>query len=182
MDATNKLTDDKVETLRALKQTPLQKAMQSNEGNAASFSKIPVSPEIVEFDKKFFHRQLDRITKSYQQEMRTMKARARDKAIEFVERNMYIAKEAMTKEINHVTRQFEKQVQENDALKKHAKSFERIILDQETQINSFKNFLIYYLQKNPPTYTDDDEDKFTTKQGVGIQARILSLRNLENVA
>lgn len=111
-----------------------------------------------------------------------MKARARDKAIEFVERNMYIAKEAMTKEINHVTRQYEKQVQENDALKKHAKSFERIILDQETQINSFKNFLIYYLQKNPPTYTDDDEDKFTTKQGVGIQARILSLRNLENVA
>ena len=40
--------------------------------------------------------------------MRTMKARARDKAIEFVERNMYIAKEDMTKEINHVTRQFEK--------------------------------------------------------------------------
>jgi len=33
-----------------------------------------------------------------------MKARAREKAIEFVERNMYIAKEAMTKEINHVTR------------------------------------------------------------------------------
>jgi hypothetical protein len=27
MDATNKLTDDKVATLRALKQTPLQKAM-----------------------------------------------------------------------------------------------------------------------------------------------------------
>jgi hypothetical protein len=108
MDATNKLTDDKVATLRALKQTPLQKAMQSNEGNAASFSKIPVSPEIVEFDKKFFHRQLDRITKSYQQEMRTMKARAREKAIEFVERNMYIAKEAMTKEINHITKQFDK--------------------------------------------------------------------------
>ena len=76
----------------------------------------------MEFDKKFFHRQLDRITKSYQQEMRTMKARARDKAIEFVERNMYIAKEAMTKEINQVTRQFDNQVKENEILKKHASS------------------------------------------------------------
>ena len=168
MDVSQKLTDDKVATLRALKQTPLQKAMQANEGNSASFSKIPVSPEIVEFDKKFFHRQLDRITKSYQQEMRTMKARAREKAIEFVERNMYIAKEAMTKEINHVTRQYELQVQENDVLKKHAKSFERILVEQETQINNFKNFIIYYLQKNLPTYTDEDEEKFKTKQGVGI--------------
>lgn len=48
-------------------------------------------------------------------------------------------------------------------LKKHAKSFERIMNDQETQINNLKNFLIYHLQKNPPTYTDDDEDKFRTK-------------------
>lgn len=74
-----------------------------------------------------------------------MKARAREKAIEFVERNMYIAKEAMTKEINHVTKQFDKQVYECEALKKHAKSFERIILDQENQINNLKNFLIYHL-------------------------------------
>ena len=76
--------------------------MQTND-NTNSFAKIPVSPEIVEFDKKFFHRQLDRIAKSYQQEMRTMKARAREKAIEFVERNMYIAKEAMGKEVRHIT-------------------------------------------------------------------------------
>jgi hypothetical protein len=46
---------------------------------------------------------LDRIAKSYQQEMRTMKARAREKAIEFVERNMYIAKEAMGKEVSLIT-------------------------------------------------------------------------------
>ena len=52
-------------------------------------------------------------------------------------------------------------------LKKHAKSFERIINDQETQLSNLKSFMIYYLQKNPPSYTEDEEDK-ANKQGVGI--------------
>jgi hypothetical protein len=111
-----------------------------------------------------------------------MKARAREKAIEFVERNMYVAKEAMAKEVKHITSQFDKQVQETEALKKHAKMFERIIIDQETIINNLKNFIVLQFQKNPPNYTDDDEDtsKFTTKQGVGISARVVSLRALEH--
>jgi hypothetical protein len=63
MDMSQKLTDEKVATLRALNKSPLQKAVLED-GNQ-NLGKVPVSPEILEFDKKFFHRQLDRIAKSY---------------------------------------------------------------------------------------------------------------------
>jgi hypothetical protein len=54
-----------------------------------------LSKEILEFDKKFFLRQLERLAKSQQTELRTNQVRAKEKAIEYVEKNMFVAKEAL---------------------------------------------------------------------------------------
>jgi|LauGreDrversion4_2_1035121.scaffolds.fasta_scaffold64612_2 hypothetical protein len=45
-------TNDKVELLRAMKQTPLQKVLA--ESNPRGTDKFEVSREILEFDKQFF--------------------------------------------------------------------------------------------------------------------------------
>jgi hypothetical protein len=34
------------------------------------------------------------------------------------------------------------------------------------QITNLKNFMIYHLQKNPPAYTEDEEDKGNKQGGV----------------
>jgi hypothetical protein len=65
------------------------------ETNPRGTDKFEVSREILEFDKQFFQRQLNRIAKSYQAEIRTQQLKARDKAIEYVERNMFLAKETL---------------------------------------------------------------------------------------
>lgn len=81
-----------------MKQTPLEK-VYTDANAVASASKHGLSKEIIDFDKKFFQRQLDRLAKTYQTELRANQSRAREKAIEYVEKNMYMAKEALQNEI-----------------------------------------------------------------------------------
>ena len=115
-------TNDKVELLRGVKQTPMQKVL--TESNPRGTDKFEVSREILEFDKQFFQRQLNRIAKSYQAEIRTQQMKARDKAIEYVERNMFLAKETLQKELTHLQAQFQESKQEIEGMRRHAKFYE----------------------------------------------------------
>lgn len=58
-----------------------------------------MSKEIIDYDRKFFAKNLDRISKSYQNEIRANQNRAREKAIEYVEKNMFNAREALNTEV-----------------------------------------------------------------------------------
>ena len=57
--------------------------------------------------------------------------KARDKAIEYVERNMFLAKETLQKELTHIQGQFLAGKLEMDDLRKHAKFYEGALLKQE---------------------------------------------------
>lgn len=74
-----------------MNKSPLQRVL----AETSVPDKFEVSREILDYDKQFFQRQLNRITKSYQSEIKTQQMRAKEKAIEYVERNMFLAKEAL---------------------------------------------------------------------------------------
>ncbi len=57
--------------------------------------------------------------------------KARDKAIEYVERNMFLAKETLQKELTHLQGQFQSGKQEMEDLRRHAKFYESALLRQE---------------------------------------------------
>lgn len=67
-----------------------------------------MSKEIIDYDRKFFAKNLDRISKSYQNEIRANQNRAREKAIEYVEKNMFNAREALNTEVQQLLKQFNK--------------------------------------------------------------------------
>jgi chromosome segregation ATPase len=166
-------TNDKVELLRGVKQTPMQKVL--TESNPRGTDKFEVSRETLEFDKQFFQRQLNRIAKSYQAEIRTQQMKARDKAIEYVERNMFLAKETLQKELTHLQAQFQESKQEIEGMRRHAKFYEGALANQESIIAQLKSFIFNQAGNGDPQYLDEDDPEKPSK----LNQRVLTLRKFE---
>jgi hypothetical protein len=136
MDKQNKPTNDKVEYLRAMKKTPLQRVLaETNVGD-----KFEVNREILDYDKQFFLRQLARITKSYQSEIKTQQMKAKEKAIEYVERNMFLAKEALQKELAVIMKQYEEAKAEVEGTRDKLLGLTKKVKDQEKLIAALKTY------------------------------------------
>ena len=81
-----------------------------------------MSKEIIDYDRKFFTKQLDRVAKSYQNEIRAHQTRAREKAIEYVEKNMFVAREELQSEVQRLLQQFSKSSADVEGMKKLIKT------------------------------------------------------------
>lgn len=84
---------------------------------------------MLEFDKRFFQRQLDRLAKTYKDELRKMQARAKEKAVEYVEKNMSYAKESLTSEMQNIMRQFDKSALERQTIINDLQTYQTRLMD-----------------------------------------------------
>ena len=185
-------TLDKIEQLQKLHQTPLQKFQpEVNNIAAAGNGSVQggISKEILEFDKRFFTRQLERLAKSYQAELRNMQIKAREKAIEYVEKNMYVAKEALQNEMQLIMRQFDKAAMEKVEIMRDIKIQENRIMEQEKSIAVWKLLAMNGINPGiPPHYLDDPKDSTNGKSNgnesiqsiARVQKKVLAIRNLED--
>jgi hypothetical protein len=118
---------------------------------------------------------LNRIAKSYQAEIRTQQMKAREKAIEYVERNMFLAKETLQKELVHIQAQFQANKEEIEGMRRHAKFYEVALHKQEEIITQMKAFIMNQAGNGDPQYLDEDDTEKPSK----LNNRIMTLRRLE---
>lgn len=92
---------------------------------------------------------------------------------------MFIAKEALQKEVMGIVKQFDKSNLDKDDLARHARSLEKIVMDQERVITYLKLFAMNRdVNKGlvPPSYADDPADE--NNPGT-INNKVISIRMLE---
>lgn len=85
--------------------------------------------------------------------MRNQQIRAKERAIEYVERNMFIAKEALNKEIVNIMRQVDKTNMEKDEMIRGVKFLENYIREQEKTVSEMR---IKFGKPDSETFYQDD--------------------------
>eukprot|EP00347_Sterkiella_histriomuscorum_P014629 403360151 len=130
-----KSTSEKINFLKNLGKTPLQRYF-----NELKDKKYLLTPDILEFDKKFFQNQLDKVSKAYQVEIRNQQIMAREKAIEYVELNLTRAKQQLQTEMRGMILQVEELQIENEKMREQMYGQFNQIVEQEVHISGLRAF------------------------------------------
>ncbi|CDW89787.1 UNKNOWN [Stylonychia lemnae] len=135
VDNNFKTTTEKINYLKNLSKTPLQRYF-----NEIKDKKYMLTKEILEFDKKFFQNQLNKIIKAYQVEIRTQQYKAKEKAIEYVEYSLTRGKQLLQNEMNKILSQIYGFQSDLVKLNEKADEYLKRVLEQETIIAELRVF------------------------------------------
>ena len=151
-------TKDKLQYLKKIQNTPLQRYFKDiQEGN------MQLTKEILDYDKQFFQKQLNKMSKAYQVEIKNQLIKAREKAIDYVEMNLSRAKDQLHLEIVHYIDQLTGAQQALEDIIKHASHLSIKVQDYEFMVASLRTYTMAEEYEHQKMHDDlnNDEDNET---------------------